>query len=38
MFPIALLLVRSEQGLLRDAFGDAYDDYCRKTRRFIPKL
>jgi protein-S-isoprenylcysteine O-methyltransferase Ste14 len=27
---------RAEEGVLRQAFGDAYRDYCARTRRFVP--
>jgi protein-S-isoprenylcysteine O-methyltransferase Ste14 len=30
------LRARSEERLLRDAFGDVYADYCRRTKRFVP--
>lgn len=32
------LRARSEETLLRQAFGRAYDEYCARTRRFIPGL
>ena len=31
---IMLLQVRSEEKRLRRDFGEAYEDYCRRTRRF----
>ena len=33
-FGIMFLQVLSEEKRLRRDFGDAYDDYCRRTRRF----
>jgi protein-S-isoprenylcysteine O-methyltransferase len=30
--------VRSEEAALKEAFGDSYRSYCRRTRRFIPWL
>jgi protein-S-isoprenylcysteine O-methyltransferase Ste14 len=29
---------RAEEGVLREAFGEAYRTYCARTRRFIPGL
>jgi protein-S-isoprenylcysteine O-methyltransferase Ste14 len=30
------LRARAEETLLRQAFGPSYDEYCERTRRFIP--
>lgn len=30
------LRARAEEGVLRQAFGDTYQAYCARTRRFIP--
>lgn len=38
MFPIWSLNVRSEEELMKNVFSESYDEYCRKTWRFIPKL
>ena len=32
------LRARTEEGVLARAFGDAYIDYCGRTKRFIPGL
>jgi protein-S-isoprenylcysteine O-methyltransferase Ste14 len=32
------LRARSEERLLRQAFGSSYDEYCAVTRRFIPGI
>jgi protein-S-isoprenylcysteine O-methyltransferase Ste14 len=32
------LRARAEEKLLAASFGDAYDDYCRRTRRFLPGI
>ncbi len=29
---------RAEEGVLREAFGGAYRDYCARTRRFVPGI
>jgi protein-S-isoprenylcysteine O-methyltransferase Ste14 len=31
------LIIRYEEGFLREKFGDAYDAYCRSTARWIPR-
>jgi protein-S-isoprenylcysteine O-methyltransferase Ste14 len=39
MLPVALALgyrIRVEEAVLIDALGDAYRDYCRRTKRLIP--
>jgi len=33
-----LLRVPREEALMRQTFGDAYDEYCRRTGRLLPKL
>jgi protein-S-isoprenylcysteine O-methyltransferase Ste14 len=30
------LRARSEEPLLHEAFGQAYTDYCSRTKRFLP--
>lgn len=32
------LRARSEEALLRHAFGDAYTDYAKRTKRFVPGI
>lgn len=34
--PILLLRIRDEELLMRHAFGEEWQDYCRRTRRLIP--
>jgi protein-S-isoprenylcysteine O-methyltransferase Ste14 len=36
--PGIYVIVRLEEKELRAHFGDAYDDYCRRVPRFLPKL
>ena len=36
--PGIYIIARLEEKELRIHFGDAYDDYCRKVPRFLPKL
>jgi protein-S-isoprenylcysteine O-methyltransferase Ste14 len=36
--PVLLLVVLLEERELRVRFGAAYDDYCRRVPRFIPRL
>ena len=36
--PAIFVIVRLEERELRARFGDAYDDYCRRVPRFLPKL
>jgi protein-S-isoprenylcysteine O-methyltransferase Ste14 len=36
--PGIYVIVRLEERELRDRFGAAYDDYCRRTPRFVPKF
>ncbi len=36
--PVIYLVVLFEERELRGRFGDAYESYCRKVPRFIPKL
>ncbi len=31
-------VVRIEEPLLRERFGQAYDDYCARVPRWIPRL
>lgn len=38
LHPVWHLLIRSEEKALRDAFPGEYEEYCRKTGRFIPKV
>ncbi len=38
LFPLWSLNVRSEEILMRKAFGEEYEAYCRTTWRFVPKL
>ena len=40
LVPVAMILIdrfviAKEEGYLRETFGAAYDDYCRKVRRWI---
>jgi protein-S-isoprenylcysteine O-methyltransferase Ste14 len=40
VFLVALVmqkLVRAEEGILRAKFATTYDDYARRTRRFVPR-
>lgn len=37
LFPIWSINVKSEEKLMRNAFGEEYKDYCEKTGRFLPK-
>lgn len=32
---ITKIQIRKEEGALRERFGEKYDEYCRKTRRWI---
>jgi protein-S-isoprenylcysteine O-methyltransferase Ste14 len=34
----ALYRIQVEEGALREAFGEAYVSYSRRTRRLIPRL
>lgn len=36
-FPALFIVVLLEEHELRDRFGMAYDDYCRRVPRFIPR-
>jgi protein-S-isoprenylcysteine O-methyltransferase Ste14 len=36
--PGLYVIVRLEEKELRDRFGPAYDDYCRRVPRFVPRL
>jgi protein-S-isoprenylcysteine O-methyltransferase Ste14 len=36
--PGIYVIVLLEEKELRDRFGPAYDDYCRRVPRFVPKL
>lgn len=38
MFPVWSVNVRSEETLMKNAFGEEYEAYCRNTGRFVPKL
>ncbi len=38
LFPVWSLNVRSEERLMSDVFGKAYDEYCKNTAKFIPKV
>ena len=38
LFPIWSLIVKSEEELMRNEFGEEYVAYCRNTWRFVPKL
>jgi protein-S-isoprenylcysteine O-methyltransferase Ste14 len=35
--PLIYLVVRLEERELRERFGTAYDEYCRRVPRFVPK-
>ena len=39
LLPIALIamtaIIRREEAYLHTAFGDAYDQYCRRVRRWV---
>ena len=37
LFPIWSINVKSEEKLMRNTFGEEYEDYCKKTGRFFPK-
>ena len=30
--------IRNEEAMMRQQFGNAYDDYCKRTKRLVPKL
>ncbi|MBN2171827.1 MAG: hypothetical protein JW819_10970 [Candidatus Krumholzibacteriota bacterium] len=36
--PVILLIVRFEERELRDRFGAAYEEYCARVPRFLPRL
>ncbi len=36
--PVVYLIVILEEKELRERFSDAYDEYCRRVPRFVPKL
>jgi protein-S-isoprenylcysteine O-methyltransferase Ste14 len=36
--PTLYLIVLLEERELRDRFGSAYDEYCRRTPRFLPSI
>lgn len=38
LFPIWSLIVRGEEELMMNEFGDEYKNYCKRTWRFVPKL
>lgn len=38
LFPIWSLIIRSEEKLMINTFGNEYEAYCRKTGQFTPKL
>jgi protein-S-isoprenylcysteine O-methyltransferase Ste14 len=42
MYPVLVIvytrLARQEEQLVRNEFGEAYDNYIRKVPAFIPKL
>jgi len=31
-------IIRAEENFLRGRFGEAFDDFCRKVRRWVPRL
>lgn len=37
LFPLWSFIVRREEALMKNEFGDEYDMYCRNTWRFVPK-
>lgn len=37
-YPLWHLAVVREEKLMRDAFGEAYEEYCRRTGRFLPHV
>ncbi len=37
-FPVWHLNIAGEEALVRDAFGEEYDNYCRVTGRFFPRI
>ncbi|HPI19981.1 MAG TPA: isoprenylcysteine carboxylmethyltransferase family protein [Candidatus Kapabacteria bacterium] len=38
LHPIWHLLVKSEEKMLKEVFPNDYEEYCKKTGRFFPKL
>ena len=38
LFPVWTLIVRDEEALMKNEFGEEYDMYCKNTWRFVPKL
>ncbi|NQY75428.1 MAG: isoprenylcysteine carboxylmethyltransferase family protein [Candidatus Margulisbacteria bacterium] len=38
LFPVWALNVKQEEALMRDQFGNEYEDYCKQTWRFFPKI
>jgi protein-S-isoprenylcysteine O-methyltransferase Ste14 len=38
LLPVWSLNVRSEERLMGGEFGEAYDEYCKNTAKFIPKV
>jgi protein-S-isoprenylcysteine O-methyltransferase Ste14 len=35
-FPAQVYRIRVEEQALRDWFGEAYEEYCRRTKRLVP--
>jgi protein-S-isoprenylcysteine O-methyltransferase Ste14 len=36
--PVLYLIIRIEERELRDRFGQAYEEYCRKVPWFMPRM
>jgi len=38
LFPVWSFIIRGEEALMKNAFNEEYDAYCKNTWRFVPKL